>query len=174
MTIDKLLKIGFHVWILFLFLTILFFKYISRQEKTSITNELDSAIDKYVPEILNSINTTIPKNVVNWKKVKEIAKTLKKKGVDPDIKTHNKILIRDAILVIIILFMILIGSSLYFKFYKKYDIDFKYIIISTIIIALLSGIIEVLFFLNIALKYIPVTSSDMISYVIDRIKYHVN
>lgn len=171
-------NLGFHIWILFTFLTILFFTFISRKEKDSVTKELNSAIDDNVPDVLDSIDKMsgefgIP---VNWSKVNTMAENIKKKynGPDPDIEKHNKGLIKTAVLICAGLLLVLICAVLYFTYYKKFDIHIKTILIENFFIAVFVGLIELLFFLNIALKYSPVTTSDMINQLVDRSEYHIN
>ena len=171
------INLGLHVWILFTFLTIFFFTFISRKEKEAVTRELNIAIKSSVPIVLDNIDN-INKKIgghINWQKVSDVGKKIeqKYKGPDPAIKKHNKKLIEIAILVCIILFILLIGAILYFVVYKKYDIGLKTILIDNFIVAIFIGIIEALFFLNIALKYSPVTTSDIVNQIITRTEYHI-
>lgn len=169
------INLGLHVWILFTFLTIFFFTFISRKESESITNELNNAIDNYVPTILDSIDKIDKKigYVTDWKKVNDIAKKIETKN-NINIKDHNKKLIKTSIIISIIILLVLICVIIYFKFYKKYDIGLKIILYENLAIFTCIGIIELMFFLNVALKYSPVTESDMVTQVVDRVEYKIN
>ena len=79
--VHKGIDLGFHVWILFSFLTILFFTFISRKEKDSITRELNSVIDDNVPKVLNNIDKLDQRfgTPIDWNSVNNMAKNIEKK-----------------------------------------------------------------------------------------------
>ena len=70
--------------------------------------------------------------------------------------------------------MIIIGVITYFTVYKKYDIGLKEIISENLVITVLVGIVEAVFFLHIALKFVPVTTTDLMTDLIDRTEYKIN
>lgn len=172
------INLGFHIWILFTFLTIFFFTFISRKEKESVTRELNSAINTNMPDVLDSIDEMDSKFgiPIDWGKVNNAAENIKNKynGPDPEISKHNNNLIKTSVLICGGLLIVLIGFIVYFTYYKKYDIKLGSILIENFFIALFVGIIELLFFLNIALKYAPVTTSDMVNQLVDRTEYHID
>lgn len=172
------INLGFHIWILFSFLTIFFFTFISRKEKSAITRELNSAIDNRVPEVLNSVDNLSQKfgDKIKWDKVNDAAKKFEQKynGPDPDIAKHNNKLILTAVIICTVLLILLIGAMVYFSYYRKLDIEIGVILVDNFFIAIFVGIIEMLFFMNIALKYAPVTTSDMVNQLVDRAEYHIN
>ena len=86
---------------------------------------------------------------------------------DPSIDAHNKRLIKIAVIICGGLLMILIGAIVYFTVYKKMDIGLGTILLENFVIA-------AVFFLNVALKYSPITTSDMMNQLIDRTEYHMN
>ena len=94
--------------------------------------------------------------------------------LDPSIDAHNKRLIKIAVIICGGLLLILIGAIVYFTVYKKMDIGLGTILLENFVIAVLIGIIEAVFFLNVALKYSPITTSDMMNQLIDRTEYHIN
>lgn len=176
--VHKGIDLGFHLWILFTFLTILFFTFVSRKEKKSVINELTSSIDNIVPDFLNSIDkveksTGIP---IDWNAFNNKAKNIEKKynGSDPKISNHNKTLLRNAIFISVGILIVLIGLIVYFVHFKKMDIGLNKILLNNFVIILIVGIFEALFFINIASKYTPVTKSDMINKFIDRTKYQID
>jgi hypothetical protein len=176
--VHKGIDLGFHVWILFSFLTILFFTFISRKEKDSITRELNSVIDDNVPKVLNNIDKLDQRfgTPIDWNSVNNMAKNIEKKydGPDLDISVHNKTLLRNAIFISVGILLVLIGVIVYFVHFKKMDIGLGKILLTNFFIIVFVGIIEALFFMNIALKYSPVTSSDMINQLVDRTEYNIN
>ena len=153
------INLGFHIWILFTFLTIFFFTFIAQKERDAVTKELNNAINKNVPAVMDNIY--------------KMNKRLGNKP-DPSIDAHNKRLIKIAVIICGGLLLILIGAIVYFTVYKKMDIWLGTILLENFVIAVLIGIIEAVFFLNVALKYSPVTTSDMMNQLIDRTEYHIN
>jgi hypothetical protein len=173
------INLTLHIWILFTFLTIFFFTYITRKEIDTITRELNSAIDKNIPVVMDNIDSYDKKvgGKIKWGQVNNIAKKIEEKydnKLDPEINVHNKKLIKISIIICVVLFLIVISAILYFTLYKKYDIGLGTIILENFFIAVFIGIIEALFFLNVALKYSPVTTADMVTQIINRTEYNVN
>jgi hypothetical protein len=164
---------------LFTFLAIFFFTFISRKEKDVVTSELNNAIKKTVQNVMDNIDKMNQKygNKLNWGDVNDIAKKIEKKygnKPDPAIEKHNKKLFNIFIIVCVSLFVILVCSIIYFTIYKKMNIGLSIILLENFLIAVFIGIIEALFFLNVALKYSSVTTSDMVAQIIDRTEYHIN
>lgn len=176
-----IINIELHVLILFSFLTIFFFVYITKQESTAIQNEFNNVIDKNTSSFLDSIDylnyTLYPKIKINWNKINQIGSDIETKykdKIDPIMYKNNNRLKKTAIGIIIGLTCLLLITVFYFVFYKKYKIDLKDIIITNIIIAILLGISEYLFFSYIGSKYVPVNKSQLVDDFVDRIQTHVN
>jgi hypothetical protein len=175
----RVINIGFHMWILLTFLTIFFFLFISRKEEKAVTQELNNIINQSVPLVMDNIEDINQKlgNNMNWSYVNYVADNIEKKyenKPDPDIDIHNKKLMKISSTICVILLLIIIGSIIYFIVFKKMDIGLGSILIENFFISIFIGIIEAFFFLNVALKYSPVTSSDMINHIFDRTEYQIN
>ena len=54
------------------------------------------------------------------------------------------------------------------------DIGLGVILMDNFFISVFIGIIKAIFFLGVALKYSPVTTSDMMNKLIDITEYHIN
>ena len=164
------INLGFHVLILFIFLTIFFFTYITKREKKLITKEIDAAIESNVPEILDGINK-LPKEkdyVVNWYGIKSFAENLDKKydnKPDKKIESHDKHLLYLAIIICCVLLILIVGGMIYFKYHRKYDLGLKTILFENFIIAICVGMIELIFFFKVASKYSPIMKSDMVNQI---------
>ena len=169
------INIGLHSWILFTFLTILFFTFISRKEEHTITHELNSSINKSIPAILNKLDSNIDTKI-DWKKVYDKVEKLKTRddGNSPDIKKHNSNLLKTTIAISCSILLVIIAIIIYFTYYKQYDIKLKSIIIENLSVFLFIGIIELLFFIKIAFNYTPVTTTDMVNQLADRSAYNIN
>ena len=173
------INIGFHVLILFFFLTMLFFAFISKKEKDAISKELNNVIEDQIPIVLQNIDDTnkkFGKGDLPWDKINSIAEKMKKQkiGSEQQMNSHNKNLKIISGIIISVLLIGLITAILYFSKYKKYNIHLGSILLENFIIFIFVGIIEVAFFLMIALNYVPATTTDMVNTIIDRFEYRIN
>ena len=171
-----ILDISFHMWILFTFLIIFFFTFASKIEKKAINDELDNAIKKTIPSVMEKVSPLIAKD--KWPEVSEQVEIFKnkykKEGGDPYVKENNKKLFRTSLIISGLGLLAIIFLSIYFIFYKKYDINPFKIFLEVLFVTILVGGVEALFFVNVALKYAPVNSSTLGSSFIDRLKYQIN
>lgn len=171
----KGVNIAVHIWILFVFLTIFFFTFVSKTEKHAVRSELTNIIKEKIPIVLRKLDKSTG-NIILWNEIDSTAENIKtryKEGY-PYIYKHNNKLLKTAIIICVIGLFIIIGVITYFTVYKKYDIGLKEIILENIASTILIGIVEAVFFLYIALKFVPVTKTDLITDLIDRTKYQIN
>lgn len=174
-TAHQLVSIAFHMWILFVFLTTFFYLFISKTEQKVINDELSNIIQTEIPIILKQLDN-LGGNNIQWDQVDKIAQQIKDKykGKDQKIAAHNKKILNIAISICVIGFMIILSSIIYFTVYLKYDIGLKEILFENIIVTILVGSFEALFFLNISFKYSLLKPSQLTSNIIDRLKYQLN
>lgn len=172
------LHIGLHVVILFSFLTVFFFLYMSKIEKNStddaIGNIIDSEISSTMSEIYKWDKTIEPdKEIIDWNSVKKKAQKLidDNRNDNKKVFAHNKKLVMVSIIIIVTIVLTWIGLAFYFS--KSYDINFTKIFIENGIIFLFVGVLEFLFFTNTASKYIPVSPDFATQVIIDNIKKNV-
>ncbi len=177
-TIEFNLDIAIHVLILFTFLTIFFFTYISKLEKENLDNITSDMITKNTKNLLDNINLYSKeyKYNVDWKAINNKANELLavQDKTQQNINNNNDLLLRNSIITIIVLFFIITIVILYIKFVLKININISHILIMNLIIFSLTGLIEFLFFTFVASKYIPVTPDTVSNTVLDRIKYNIN
>ena len=160
-----------HILILFVFLTVFFFSFISKTEKKLIRNELNDIIEDEIPIVMKNIDD-IGGAYIQWKKVNDMATKVKSR-YNPKVDKDNRKLFKKSIIICIVLLIVIILSIVYFKFYKKYDLGLSKILVETMVISCLVGLIEVLFFLHIRLKYVSVARSDLVSELVDRSEYQL-
>lgn len=168
-----------HVFILFLFLTVFFFIYISKVERKNITDNLTNLINNQTRKTLSEIDKwdkKIPGANIDWKKVNKIAQDMidQHQGTEKSIITHNRKVFWVSIGVLVALFLCLVGIVLYYKYYKHYYINLQGILGENLIIFALIGVIEILFFIFIARKYIPITPDVAGVTVIKAVKRNIN
>ena len=171
------LDILLHVFILYTFLTIFFFTYITNYEKTNIDNVTNNLINSNVSTILDNVkNATDKYNYkLDWKKLDSIALDLieNSKNEDPQVANNNKDLFRFSIITVSIFFVLIVGIFIYFKFFSDYEVDITHILITNSIVFLITGLIEFLFFMYIATKYIPESPDKISNTLLDRIKQDI-
>lgn len=177
--INHTINIAIHVLILFIFLTLFFFYYVSRISKRNIKKAFSDIIDKKINELLtetNKWNEKIDIVSVDWNEFNNLADDiiLNSQKEIPEIVENNN---RLKYISIIIIFCMILGIFIlyfYYKYMKGYDILVGYIIYENIIIFSLIGTIEFLFFTKIASKYIPVTPDFVSITILNRIKSKVS
>lgn len=181
--INFALDIALHVLILFTFLTIFFFVYISKLEKQNLNNVTDSLIEEKTGNLLNTVDEWQNKlkklndNIdikIDWNVVNNISDKLIEKSKDEtvQIKNNNDKLFKESMIIILSLFILFIGLVIVL-FLLGYNIHLKHIIIVNLIIFSLTGVIEYLFFTNVASKYIPVNPDFTTNTILDRLKKNI-
>jgi hypothetical protein len=175
------LNISVHLLILFTFLTIFFFAYISKLSKKSIQDAMDGLINQQVGKLLTGIdnwdkklNSDYP--TIKWKEVNKLAKQVidKSQGEMPEITDNNTKLQFIGMTMIGSLVVLTIGMFVYFRYIKGYDIHIGQIIAENFVVFLFVGVIEFAFFMYIASKYIPVTPDFVATSALDRVKTNLN
>lgn len=174
-TVDILINVILHSFILFVFLSLFFFLYISKREKEELDRQTDS-ICKRIPDLIDTLKKEDKDNLIDWKNVRQKAvEEINYDDLDIDdyIKTNNEELKYITIIIgCSILFLILL-IYLYYTYLLKEDIDMAYIIKENIVIFISIGIIEFLFFTKVSSKYVPILPVQISSTVLDRIKQNI-
>jgi hypothetical protein len=154
------LDIALHVLILFTFLTIFFFAYVSKLEKQTLDSTVTGAISENTDNFLNDFDGITKKYNVNvdWNTVNNIADNLIKnsQGEVPEIKSNNQKLFTGSIIAISVAFVLFISTVIFLKYYLRYDIHIGHILLMNVIIFSITGLIEYLFFTNVASKMLLV------------------
>lgn len=172
------MNIGLHVLILFTFLTVFYFLYISKLTETTVKNSFDNLIKSNIKDILSQLDTIDKKTGnqlnINWVAFNNYAKKLidDSQGNLPEIESNNKKLKFLAIGMIVLIVLVLIGLFFFFK-WQGYHIQWWPIIKENLIIFSFVGVIEFLFFQKIAAAYIPVTPDFVSTSVLERIKDNI-
>ena len=180
MDAKKTVNIYFHVIILFIFLTIFFFVYLSKVQKQEVSKSITNNIPVQVDNMLSGFDYLDKKLApytypnIKWDKVKEEGIKISKPdpNVTKDIEETNKNLKYTAISIISILVLGLIVLIAYYKFSGN-DVGLNHVIAENIVIFSLVGIIEFLFFKYIVSKYIPVTPYIVSETIIDEISKRI-
>ena len=150
-----------HLFILFLILSLIFFLFISQVERKSLNDSIDS-------EIKTSIdNTTVTPNPALGAHLIKLSKIYS--GEDKAEVYYNDSLIYIASAVIIMLFICLLSVYLTMKLSAHKNPPIYTILAKNFLLFLLVGVVEYLFFVEIAVKYVPVEPSYIASILKDRL-----
>jgi hypothetical protein len=153
-----------HVIILFTFISMLFFVYISKVESEAFRNELGSKIE-------DTINDLIDKNPQVLEKISIAKPFIEKlmKVYDKPMRStieHNITIKLMSMFTVLILLGILLTIIVTVTFECGENIPIGHILVKNIIIFTFIGIIEFMFFTKVAIKYIPVSPSTMVDTMI--------
>jgi hypothetical protein len=164
------INIIIHMCILFVFLSLFFFFYISKKEQEKLNQEVDILSEK-IPSILSSIEKNDKNHIIQWdliKKNTEKEKSINDIDIDKYIEKNNKNL--KYLSIIIAITMLLLSFSVYFYNRNNSNLNIFYIIKENIIIFLFIGTIEFMFFKYVASKYSPIYPVDISLTISNRIK----
>ncbi len=157
--IPFIINILFHVFILFVFLTFLFFHTVTKTEDALVQNQFEVVIKNSADRLIEDIDDSTKINdQLNWEELKEFADTQLRDTTepDPDVQKHNKEVKMISYIMIGTMFMVLVGSIIYFKYIKHIDnLDITHLIIENLGTFMVVGGLEYLFFTQIISNYIP-------------------
>ena len=150
-----IINISLHVMILFGILSCLFYFLISKVETSTINNQITDSIDNIVSTLSQNPNIT---PYLQGDVQTSIAGKLKQSFVYPDqnVVLNNKWLFNTVIIANASMAIIVISLILILLYNCNECIPIKHIILENIGTFTLVGVIEILFFLNVAIKYVPV------------------
>jgi len=180
---NYIINIGLHIFILFTFLTIFFFLYISKLSKKLINKTFKKGIDQQLDGVLTNLDEwdeklsyRSPNSVsVNWQSIDQMAKkiTANSQGELTEITENNNRLKMIGGGIIIGLLVLIVGLYYYFTRVKYIKIDIGRILMENVIIFSFIGMIEVYFFTKIISKFIPVTPDFAIVTILERVKFNI-
>lgn len=171
-TYEVILNVFLHALILWGFLTVFFFFYITKLSRQALENELGGYIDEYLPE---SIDNMPPEEKVKLKLVLERLPIEKLMNFyystpSPEVVTNNEWDLRSALTSLGFLAVIFLTMVAILKINCAPDVSVWKIIGENIIAFLFVGLIEFLFFHYVAFKYVPVLPSRITNDLIARLK----
>ena len=168
------LDIMLHVLLLFTFITVFFFTYISSITKQTLDSTTSDMINNKTDILLNKLDQLTSKyNLkMNWQNIDKISDNLitNSDGEIPKIKKNNDDLLKITVIIIVTAFILLTTFILILKYYYKLNIDIKRILLINFIIFSITGIIEYLFFIKVASKYNPIPPNMLLNTVLNKIK----
>lgn len=164
-----------HVLILFTILAIFFMFISSKLEKKVLSDQITKNINDGMDDFIKSL-TPKQKTQLNAVGKESSTKALEEKFQSPDktTETNNKWLFRTITFTDIVLFLLTLTVVSLLLFSCNKCIDIKHILITNVITFLFIGIFEVVFFLNVGLKFIPMKPSLVSETFFNRLQHNLN
>jgi len=164
------LNLGLHIVILFTILSLFFIFIVTQISKETLQHELDENIHKAVSEAYAK----------NGSKVKFITQNIPYDALDkiyeqPEKRmTVNNEWLKITIIIINVSLWLLLGLSYGLLRYKcGEEIDITHLLIENAIVFSAVGVVEYLFFKNVALKYAPIAPSFLSQQFVSSVKRNV-
>ena len=148
-----------HFFILFIILNILFWVVITKVSKEAIYNEVTHNLEEPMIILLNKL-TPGQKSLVANLPYDELK--IMYKETNSTVVNNNKLLKLLSIAIIIILFLFVITYALFYTKHRGEQPSFFHLLSENLYIFLFVGLIEIIFFLTIAVNFIPSLPSHIL------------
>lgn len=165
-TDEWIIDIYIHIIILLIILSIAFWKIISKTEVKSIQGEVKNQISNVLSKNVATGQTKTAMSSIPYDKLLKIYNGKPSKNIED----HNNSLLRLNITIICVLIITFVILWTVLSINCGKCIPVGKIFIENIGLFVLIGVIEVLFFINIASKYVPVKPSFMVNTVLNHFK----
>lgn len=171
-----IINIGIHVVILFSILSLMFFIYISGITREHVDKEFRHIINNNMNAYLEKLVAKDKHRQIPWAKIARESQQMEKLYTHPSefVKKHNSQLLRKVIIAIGVMFGILLLAIVVMHYYLKKNIGLLTILLENLVIFMLIGFIEFMFFKFIASKYVPLNKSDVMNTLIQRIIHNLS
>ena len=148
-----------HVAFLVTILSLVFIFYTSRIMSKAVTNQISNLIDKQQEKILSLLDNN------HIQELKKLSSQINEDKLKQMLNANSERLVNNSFVDITLLesgvlfFIMLIIGFIFIKM-SCVNIKFTHILSENILIFILVGVVEILFFMNIILKYIPAYPSE--------------
>lgn len=164
------INILLHVIILFTFLSLFFFLYISKVEQELLRGEINTIVHDALLSQLEAV-----KNPMFQEGAAQLVPVLQKlqalyRNPDPFTTERNILVKFSSLYIFLILASILLTVVLTIKYGCGHNIKLWKVILENIVIFMLVAASEYTFFIKIAIKYVPTKPSLIIDSIIDEVK----
>jgi len=167
------LDIMIHTLILFTFLSIFFFMYVSKIERNAFESEIGDLIEDSVTKILDE-NKDSAKSFLS--PLKPVLTPISNLYSGPSrFSTERNTLVRfSAIFVAVLIICCILSIIITLQVDCHESVHVGSLIVENIVVFIFIGIIEFWFFTNVAIKYIPTSPSLMINTMLTTLKKQLN
>lgn len=167
------LDIMVHTLILFTFLSLFFFLYVSKIEQKAFENEIGDLIEDSLTKILDKDKASLKTFLSPLKPVLIPISNLYS-GPSQYSRERNTLVKFSAIFVAVLLICCILSIIITLQVDCHESVHMGHIIVENIIVFICIGIIEFWFFSNVAIKYIPTSPSLMINTMFTALKKQLN
>ena len=170
---ELIMDILIHITILFIFLYFFFFNVISKTGEEVLYSNIKSTCRNNLVPVLKEIDMYDKQNEkkIDWNHIKQIFQEIKdnpNQNINNEIEESNTYYKKVGLIISGSLIFLCICVYIYFVFYKKTTINIGYILKENLMVFLLIGLIEFLFFKLTGSKYIPAYPTSIGKIVLDR------
>lgn len=178
------LNYGLHIIILFTFLLLAFYLFLSKIVVKEVDKESQDVIDVQIPKIMTEIyknsnpyigkkiKELIPETAMNeW--ASQLVKNNKGKE-DPHKVTNNSNLFYQSVGILTGLVITWVLAAVYFTKFSSFKVSLLPIILENIATFTVIAAFELYFFVNVATKYIPIDASSSAIAAIEKTKEEIN
>lgn len=167
------LDVMIHILILFTFLSLFFFMYVSKIETAAFQEEIGSNLEKSITGILDKNRKDVLPTI---NKVRPVLSQLQNMYSAPlsYSSEKNRLLRFTSVFVILLLLCAILSIVITLKVDCGKNTGIWHIIIENAVVFIFIGIVEYWFFTNVAMKYIPTSPSLMVDTMIDTVKQELN
>lgn len=163
------LNIVLHMMILFTFLSIFFFAYISKVEEQTFKDEIGGLLEKSIMNAMQAHKEQITPVV---HQIKPALVYIQNQYSTPERVTLRtnimiKFLAAFTVLLLLCIFITIVLTSI---LECKHSVPVGKLVIENVILFIFVGIVEYMFFTNIAIKYIPSPPTLLVKTIINRLK----
>lgn len=164
-------NIVFHVLILFIFLTLFFILFVSNLTKKSFENEIGHLIDENLGRYIDNMDKTQKDQLGLYMNMIPIDKLMDKfKEPSEYVLEHNK-WVKIVAIGVAVMGMIGLGVVIYVLYNNcNQCLPLSHIIKENVFVFALVGVVEYLFFVNVAFKFVPAPPSLLVKSLINKFK----
>lgn len=170
MSVDISFSLTLHVLLIFVALSILFIFVVSKVERQVFSDQIRDKLTPQITKALNKADTDGKYKVYVRNNMSEITQLRSAYSSDTKATSINNRYIRILMIVVASLIGACVVVPLFYLFFAaKYKFPFGLILLENVILFILIGVFEVLFFLKFARKYVPVLPSKFVDRVYQRL-----
>ena len=167
------LDVMIHILILFTFLSVFFFMYVSKIETTAFQEEIGSNLEKSVTGILDKNRKDVLPTINKLRPVLSQLQNMYSAPLSYS-SEKNRLIKFTSVFIILLLLCAILSIVITLKLDCGKNTGIWHIVIENSVVFIFIGIVEYWFFTNVAMKYIPTSPSLMVDTMIDTVKQELN
>lgn len=167
------LDVMIHILILFTFLSLFFFMYVSKIETAAFEDEIGNNLEKSLTDILDKNRKNVLPAI---DKIRPALVQLQNTYSAPLLYSteKNRLLRFTAVFIALLLLCAILSIVITLKVDCGKDSGIWHIIVENAVVFIFIGMVEYWFFTNVAIKYVPTSPSLMVDTMIETVKKELN